>query len=88
MKTARIWPGTEWKEPKQTDDIGACFIDSKKHYFRQDKGRVLHVAKGIINTLDANHIESMRENWGDKFDKITIEDFNDYMQVQLNSFFE
>jgi hypothetical protein len=87
-QNTRIKPTEELVNPDQTDAIGTCLIDNKNHFFRQDKDKVLHIAEGIINTLDVNHIESSRQNWGDRFEKITAKEFDDYMQIQLNKFFE
>ena len=88
MKEAKVIPLEKWSEPDQTDAIGTCLIDGKGHFFRQDKDKVLHINEGIINTLDVNHIESSRQNFGDRFEKITSKEFDDYMQIQLNKFFE
>ena len=88
MKEAEVIPMEKWIEPDVTDAIGTCLIDNKGHFFRQDKDKVLHLNDGVINTLDVNHIEACRQNFGDKFEKITSQEFDDYMQIQLNKFFE
>ena len=87
-QNTKIKPQSEWTEPEQTDTIGSCLIDNKGHFFRQDKDRVMHVAGGIINELEVNHIEVCRQNWGDKFEKITSQEFDNFMQIQLKKFFE
>ena len=87
-KEARTKPQESWVEPDATDAIGTCLIDDRGHFFRQDKDKVLHLYEGVVNTLDVNHIESARQNFGDRFEKITSQEFDNYMQIQLNKFFE
>ena len=87
-KETKITTQDSWVTPDQTDTVGTCLIDHTGHYFRQDKDKVLHLSEGIINTLDVNHIESSRQNFGDRFEKITSQEFDDYMGTQLNKFFD
>lgn len=88
MKETRLIPAEKWIVPEVTDAIGTCLIDNRGHFYRQDKDKVLHLNDGVINTLEVNHIESARQNFGDKFEKITSQEFDNYMQIQLNKFFE
>ena len=85
--TSKIKPSSEWINPKRTDYTGKCVI-SKDHYFRQESNRVLHVADGIVNTFNDNHLEEARRNWGDVFDEIPAEEFEKKLQEVLNSFYE
>jgi len=87
MEEHRI-PEETWIETERTDKIGTCLTDGNGHFFRQDKDKVLHVYDGVVNTLDENHLENSRKNFGDKFKKISKEEFNIYLQIQLNKFFD
>lgn len=84
----KLMPSKDWKNPKCTDNPGECFSGDNEHYYRQDKEKVLHVAPGIVNTLDANHLEQTRVNWGDKYQKIEPAVFERQLEIQLNKFFE
>jgi hypothetical protein len=85
---ANIKNASDFLDPERTDEIGVCMINQKGHYFKQYEFHVLHVYENVVNTLPANEIESSRQNWGDVFVKITLKQFDNFMQTQLNKFFE
>lgn len=69
------------------DVTGACFVDEKGHYYRQESKRVLHVATGIVNILDENGINDGRINWDCEYTEIAPELFDEKLKDVLGTFF-
>lgn len=86
MKTAKIKPADECIKVERTDEIGECFKNDE-HYYRQDADKVLHVTTDLVNILPENHIEDSRINWGEEFEEITKEEFENSLRKTIESFY-